>query len=145
MRTRGRYGGRAAEAVAVGGLPRLNDMATAGVKGAGKGQRETESQGRTRRRCAAWCRRRWSRPGAMSSSAASWRIQSRSQQLATSAAAEEDHRVCGLSNHQRNSGDVPGERSIEAILAINWLHGMDHRPWPVHSSNRGSANIRASF
>ena len=26
MRTRGRYGGRAAEAVAVGGLPRLDDM-----------------------------------------------------------------------------------------------------------------------
>ena len=32
MRTRGRYVGRAAEAVAVGGLPRLDDMATAGVK-----------------------------------------------------------------------------------------------------------------
>ena len=44
MRTRGRYGGRAAEAVAVGGLPRLDDMATAGVKGAGKdnGKRKTK-------------------------------------------------------------------------------------------------------
>ena len=36
MRTRGRYVGRATEAVADGGLPRLGDMTTAGVKGAGK-------------------------------------------------------------------------------------------------------------
>ena len=44
MRTRGRYGGRAAEAVAVGGLPRLDDMATAGVKRADKdkGKRKTK-------------------------------------------------------------------------------------------------------
>ena len=44
MRTRGRYVGRAAEAIAVGGLPRLDDMATAGVKGAGKdkGKRKTK-------------------------------------------------------------------------------------------------------
>ena len=63
MRTRGRYVGRGAEAVAVGGLPRLDDMATAGVKGAGKDKRKAENQGRTRRRCAAWSRRRWAAQG----------------------------------------------------------------------------------
>ena len=44
VRTRGRYVSRAAEAAAVGGLPRLDDMATAVVKGAGKekGKRKTK-------------------------------------------------------------------------------------------------------
>ena len=44
MGTRGRYVGRAAEAVAIGGLPRLDDMANARVKGAGKdkGKRKTK-------------------------------------------------------------------------------------------------------
>ena len=45
MRTRGRYVGRAAEAVGVGGLLRLHDMATAGVKGAGKDKWKRKTKG----------------------------------------------------------------------------------------------------
>ena len=66
MRTRGRYVSRAAEAAAVGGLPRLDDMATAVVKGAGKEKGKRKTKGG-----AAWSRRRWGRPRAMSSPAAS--------------------------------------------------------------------------
>ena len=99
MRTRGRYGGRAAEAVAVGGLPWMTwrlqaSRELARTKGSGKPRADEAEM------CSLEpsplgppkghelsCRVGYARP--------TWRIQSRSQQLATSAAAEEVDRVCG--------------------------------------------------
>ena len=100
MRTRGRHVGRAAEAVAVGGLPRLDDVVTAGVKGVGK----DKGNGKPRADEVAMCslvpsplgpprgQELFSRVGY---ARPTWRKQSRSQQLAPSAAAEEVDRVCG--------------------------------------------------
>ena len=91
MRTRGRYVGRAAEAVAVGGLPRMDDMVTAGVKGAGKDKGKRKAKGGRGgdvllgavaagppRGHELFCRVGYARP--------TWRIQGRCQ-----------HRVCGES------------------------------------------------
>ena len=45
MRTRGRYVGRAGEAVAVGGLPRADDVGAAGAKGASKDKGKRKAKG----------------------------------------------------------------------------------------------------
>ena len=69
------------------------------------------------------------------------RIQSRSQQLATFAGAEEVDRVCGESTVKESAATC--QAVDEAVLAINWLHGVDHRPRLVYSSS-GFAAQRTS-
>ena len=63
-----------------------------------------------------------------------WRKQSGCQQLASSDAAGEVDRVGGEPVDEESA--ATRQRAVdEAVRAINWLHGVDCRPWLVHSSN----------
>ena len=126
--------GRAGEAVAV--LPRVDDVVAAGAKGADKDTRKRKAKGGTRRRRAGRRRCRWGRPGAVSSSAASGLLDRRGENRAGASSLLPLPLPKRLTESAANqlTKSVPSAVA-EAVQAINWLHGVDCRPRPVHSSS----------
>ena len=133
MRTRGRY-----VAVAVGGLPRADDVGAAGAKSVGKDKEKRNAKGGRggEARVPLGTPRAHELVSCVEAARPTWRKQSACQQLASSAAAGEVDRVCGEPADEESVATCQAGRAVdEAVRAINWLHGVDYRPRPVHSSN----------